>query len=355
MSHPYFTVLVDTYNHERFIDQAIVSAVEQDFPAAEREILVVDDGSTDRTPELVAKFAPHVRLLRKSNGGQASAFNAGIPECRGDVVAFLDGDDWWAPSKLSQVSATFAENREIGIVGHGITEVLPDGTQRTETLPHPTRFQLTSLEGAILFRARKQFLGTSRMAIRARLLEKLLPVPGELRIEADEFLFTLAALYSPGLILPEALTFYRLHDGNFYQMAGSTEAGLHRKQRVLAALALRLDERFEAKRVPREVGRAVIQIIQAEADQLRLSLHGGYPWETVRAEWTIYRIMHENPPLRHLFFRSLTMLPAALLPPSWFYSARRRLAASELYNRMRRALVPVPPPVHVHRSEKNYT
>src|SRR5208283_2761542 len=97
MPTPLISVLIDTYNHERFIEQAILSVLEQDFPASGREILVVDDGSQDRTPEIAAKFGPQVRLLRKANGGQASAFNAGIPECQGEIVAFLDGDDWWAP------------------------------------------------------------------------------------------------------------------------------------------------------------------------------------------------------------------------------------------------------------------
>ncbi|MGH9707372.1 MAG: glycosyltransferase, partial [Candidatus Acidiferrales bacterium] len=53
MKNPAVTVLIDTYNHERFIEQAIVSALEQDFPSADVEILVIDDGSTDRTPEIV--------------------------------------------------------------------------------------------------------------------------------------------------------------------------------------------------------------------------------------------------------------------------------------------------------------
>ena len=61
------TVLVDTYNHERFIEEAIVSVLEQDFSPAEMEIIVVDDGSTDRTPEIVHKFAPRVRLLHRTN------------------------------------------------------------------------------------------------------------------------------------------------------------------------------------------------------------------------------------------------------------------------------------------------
>src|ERR1700736_4011296 len=110
---PYISVLIDTYNHERFIEQAVASVLDQDFPAAEREIIVVDDGSTDNTPAVLQKFSPLIRVLRKKNGGQASAFNLGIPECRGEIVAFLDGDDWWAPGKLRAVSE--ALSREAGV------------------------------------------------------------------------------------------------------------------------------------------------------------------------------------------------------------------------------------------------
>jgi glycosyltransferase involved in cell wall biosynthesis len=114
MGIPAVTILIDTYNHERFIEEAIVSVLEQDFPRADTEILVVDDGPTDRTPEIVRKFQPHVRLIQKTNGGQASAFNAGIPEARGDIVAFLDGNDWWVKEKLSVVVDYLAARPHIG-------------------------------------------------------------------------------------------------------------------------------------------------------------------------------------------------------------------------------------------------
>src|SRR5271169_490213 len=154
MAKPFVSVLIDTYNHERFIEQAIVSVLEQDFPVSEREIIVVDDGSTDRTPEIVKKFEPRVRLLRKENGGQASAFNAGIPECKGEIVAFLDGDDWWAPQKLMRVAQVMAADSSVGIVGHGIVNVERSGRERTEILREGFRFRADTMDGARLFRRR---------------------------------------------------------------------------------------------------------------------------------------------------------------------------------------------------------
>src|SRR3989442_607471 len=236
MTRPYATVLIDTYNHERFIEQAITSVLEQDFPAADREILVVDDGSTDRTPDLVRRFEPHIRLLRKPNGGQASAFNAGIPESRGEVVAFLDGDDWWAPHKLSRVVAAMQREPALGIVGHGITEAFSDNRRNVVCLRQDERCEVYHPLGARTFRLRKCFLGTSRMTIRRAVLQKILPVPEALIFEADEFLFTLVAAQGDLLILAEPLTFYRLHGENLFLMAGGNKAGLRRKQQVQSIL-----------------------------------------------------------------------------------------------------------------------
>src|SRR5215469_16384862 len=143
MSKPALSVLIDTYNHERYIEQAIVSAIEQDFPSADYEILVVDDGSTDRTPEIIRKFAPRVRLLRKKNGGQASAFNAAFPELSGEVVALLDGDDWFAQGKLTAVIRALDQHPEAAAAAHGYCEV----NERTNEIKalSPGRERLLSL------------------------------------------------------------------------------------------------------------------------------------------------------------------------------------------------------------------
>src|ERR1700731_4357046 len=139
MSKPFITALIDTYNHQSFIEDAINSVLNQVFPASETEILVVDDGSTDNTREIVRKFAPRVRLLFKSNGGQASAFNAGIPEARGEIVAFLDGDDWWAKEKMNVVVDYLEGRPHIGVVGHGIYEFDSDTSRTAATIPQHAR------------------------------------------------------------------------------------------------------------------------------------------------------------------------------------------------------------------------
>src|SRR5262249_29317203 len=122
MTTPTVSVLVDTYNHQSFIEQALVSVLEQDLGRENFEIVVIDDGSTDKTPNIVKKLVPRVRHIYKTNGGQGSAFNAGIAELKGDIVAFLDGDDWWAPNKLRTVVETLERDPEAGSVGHGIIE-----------------------------------------------------------------------------------------------------------------------------------------------------------------------------------------------------------------------------------------
>ncbi len=342
MTRPFVSVLVDTYNHERFIEQAIGSVLEQDFPASEREIIVVDDGSTDRTPDIVRKFESNVRLLRKVNGGQASAFNAGIPECRGEMIAFLDGDDWWMPEKLRAVVDVLAAEPAVGLVGHGIVESFDDGSERAVMPAKSERLRLDSLAAARVFRLRKSFLGTSRMTLRAALARRILPVPEALVIEADEYLFTLAAALSDLILLQEPLTHYRVHSGNLYLAANANATDLRRKQQVHAVLVENFRAELPGCGVPDDAVQCVTEIIAAEADRMRLILDGGAPRETLRTERKIYQVMHEDAPLSHRVFREITMIPALFLPPRWFYAGRRWLASRAWYRGAREKVMPAP-------------
>ena len=349
MTKPRLTAIIDTYNHERFVEEAIVSVLEQDFPRAEMEVIVVDDGSTDRTPEIVRKFEPRVRLLRKANGGQASAFNAGIPEARGEFLSFLDGDDWWARNKLTLAMKAFEAEPHLGLVGHGNILVYPDGHFLQEVLREGFRFQAKTAEGARLFRLRKSFLGTCRMVIRAGLMRRILPVPEELRIQADEFLFTLAAVLEPVAILPEPLLFYRIHGGNNFQLSSADPGLARRKQAILAHIARTLSVRLREMGVSEQVHSILVEILQAEALQMRLMQDGGWPWETVKTERKIYEVMHPDAPVSHRVFKVANLLPAMVLPPKVYYGIRGRLSKSRLYLRARKRWLPVPEPRHVEK------
>jgi glycosyltransferase involved in cell wall biosynthesis len=352
MSKPFVTALIDTYNHETFIEKAIDSVLQQDFPAAETEILVVDDGSTDRTPELMRKFAPRVRLISKANGGQGSAFNAAIPEAQGEILAFLDGDDWWAPGKLTAVVEVFAKDPAVGLVGHAVTEVYPDGRQRTEMPRELSRFRLSSAEEARKFRMRKAFLGTSRMTYRREVLRQIGPVPEGLMFEADEYLFTLAGFFSDVVVLREPYTFYRLHDRNLFQLANGREEGVRRKQQVLARLAQALEEKFRELRTRDNVSKAILECVQVEADILRLMVEGGFPWETVRVELKIMRVLHSDASFAQHLFSCARLLPALVLPSASYYRWRHRASRLELYRNLRRRFLPFPVASHVERQEK---
>jgi len=349
MSKPFVSVLIDTYNHERFIEEAITSVLEQNFCPSDFEILVVDDGSTDRTPELVRKFGPRVRHLCKENGGQASAFNLGIPQCSGEIVAFLDGDDWWARDKLSRVISAFASDPAVGFVGHGITEVLQDGSKRSELVRETHHVHLDTVSGARTFRLRKSFLGTSRMAIRADVLRRIGQIPTELVIQADECLFTLAILFSGALILREPLTFYRLHSGNLFQVGSGNATALRRKREVLNTLASILNARLQKENVPADVSKIIVESVQAEADLIRLSLDSCWPWDTVRIEINSFRIMCENAPVRYWLAKSLSLIPALFLPSRNYIAVKNYVVANRLYRKTRERVLPTLRPNHVDR------
>jgi glycosyltransferase involved in cell wall biosynthesis len=95
---PKISVVIPCFNAEKYIDGTLRSVVSQDWPNL--EIIVVDDGSSDRSADLVAASFPDVRLIRQSNAGVAAARNNGISNATGEWIGFVDADDYWLPGKL---------------------------------------------------------------------------------------------------------------------------------------------------------------------------------------------------------------------------------------------------------------
>ncbi|HEX4507145.1 MAG TPA: glycosyltransferase family A protein [Alphaproteobacteria bacterium] len=108
------SVLIACYNAEAYVAEAIRSVLNQTAPA--HEVIVIDDGSTDGTADVLADFAGRIRVLSQSNHGVAAALNAGLANATGEAIAFLDADDMWTHGKLALQQARLSAAPELDAV-----------------------------------------------------------------------------------------------------------------------------------------------------------------------------------------------------------------------------------------------
>ena len=125
---PLVSVIIPAYNSRHYIGEAIRSVLRQDYPNI--ETIVVDDGSTDGTYQEAQSFDGRIRLLHQANAGPAAARNRGIAAARGELIAFLDADDVWAPGKLSAQVSYLNDHADVGVVFGDflLWRAQPDGT-----------------------------------------------------------------------------------------------------------------------------------------------------------------------------------------------------------------------------------
>lgn len=105
--------IIPAFNAESFVGEAIESVLEQTYAAV--EIIVVDDGSTDHTPDVVRSYGATLTYVRRPHQGAAAAKNEGISAAQGEFIAFLDADDLWHPDKLTRQIARLALRPEIDL------------------------------------------------------------------------------------------------------------------------------------------------------------------------------------------------------------------------------------------------
>ncbi|WP_166668760.1 glycosyltransferase [Thiohalophilus thiocyanatoxydans] len=110
---PRVSVIMPAYNTAQYIGDAIDSVLSQDYP--NKELIIIDDGSTDGTVDIIRRHEPAVTLLTQKNQGSAVARNAGLDAARGDYVAFLDSDDIWLPGKLTAQVTYMEQHPQIGM------------------------------------------------------------------------------------------------------------------------------------------------------------------------------------------------------------------------------------------------
>lgn len=138
------SVIIPSYNHAEYVGEAIQSVLDQTF--TDFELVVVDDGSTDHTQEILANFRdPRLRSIRQANAGLLAARSAGLRETSAPLVSFLDADDLFLPDKLAVLHEYLKEHSHVGLVAGGVQYIDPAGRILGENVATPASLEVTGL------------------------------------------------------------------------------------------------------------------------------------------------------------------------------------------------------------------
>lgn len=264
---PEVSVIIPAYNAEAYLAETIESARAQTFRSF--EILVIDDGSSDNSADVAERFTPQVRVLRKKNGGPASARNLGIRESSGKYIAFLDSDDLWMPDKLARQVAYFESHPAVGLLyGEALMFRIVDGEKRLEG-----KIGYTG-EASLRLLLYGDFIPNSTVMIRRECIDRvgLLNESRDLiAVEDYEYWMRIAKEF-PIAGMPEPLAWYRLRDGNLMGDGKDIDKGLR-----LSMAALR-----EFERQHPEIWRE--QAVDREQLFARMHVRAGFAWRK-RGNW----------------------------------------------------------------------
>jgi hypothetical protein len=218
---PSVDIVINNYNYGRFLPAAIESACNQNHDKV--RVIVVDDGSSDESREVLARYRGQVIAVLKENGGQASALNTGMEHCESDIVLFLDADDTLKPQAATRVAAAFAADPRLAKVQFRM-EVIDAEGQPTGMLKPPVHLPMPrgdQRKAELAFPFDLAWLPTSANAFRVDLLREILPIPERAfpRCGADWYLIHLMTLFGSVDSLEETCGCYRVHGANNYEPA----------------------------------------------------------------------------------------------------------------------------------------
>ncbi|MBU0967494.1 MAG: glycosyltransferase family 2 protein [Proteobacteria bacterium] len=201
------SVIIPVYNCARYLTQAMESIRAQTYPPV--EIIVIDDGSTDDTPNLIKKLGDDIIYIRQSNGGPAKARNKGINAATGEFIAFLDADDVWLPSKLKKQIDYLVTHRETGLV-YSLTSNFIDGQKAVmEDFPQNAR------SGRIFDELLSDTIITLSSVVVRTEIARIVGGFDESLLTAEDTNFYLKIAYAHHIgVVPETLLLRRMHTSN---------------------------------------------------------------------------------------------------------------------------------------------
>lgn len=209
MTRPTFSVVVPSHNYASFLPTTLDSVVQQDRDDV--EVILVDDASTDTTPDVASGY-PGVQYVRiDQNVGPGRAWAIGLERAMGRYVAKLDADDWQLPGWFDRMEDAFEQDPAIGLVA-GSALLYRDGATLVERVtPRDTVLSAADLRRRLL---RQFFFRMPAMCLRAEVLEAAAPPRHELRLPHDWEFFLRATRGWKAALLHDALAVYRIHTGS---------------------------------------------------------------------------------------------------------------------------------------------
>lgn len=209
------SVVIPNFNYARYVAQAIESALSLDWPDV--EVIVVDDGSTDESRDVIERYRERVTIVHQANGGQIAACNAGFARARGNAVVFLDSDDVLHPSLIREAAAVW--RRGLSKVQFQMRVIDADGRPTGSFLP---QFKVVpsseDVKRWVMTAASYPTPPGSGNVYSRSYLEKIFPLVGEDRA-ADSYCLAAAPHLGDVVTVAKPLVDYRVHGSNDGAMA----------------------------------------------------------------------------------------------------------------------------------------
>ncbi len=333
-TQPFVSIIINNYNYDRFLDEAIDSALNQTYPHT--EVIVVDDGSTDNSRVIIAEYGERIIPILQPNGKQAAAFNSGFAKSQGDIIIFLDSDDYLFPQAVAQIVAVWQPN--LAKVHYRLNVVDGKGESLGYSCPQGSHPLSSGEVGQILLeKAGYVSTPTSGNAIDRQVLSQLFPIPDEYKLTADDYLSFQVPFYGEIGAIEQPLGVYRVHDSN--QWALATVTGDRFKRFVIHDLQnfalLTKKARELGYEIPTDLEHRGIGRLWSRIISLRLNGQN-HPVKSDRSIELIYQGIRSlwkysdfNVPKRLVYsiwfiWVGLMPLPLAKLAISWLYAPHQR-------------------------------
>lgn len=227
MAPPRVSVIIPSYNARKYIGEALESVAAQSF--TDYEVIVIDDGSTDGTGAFVAERYPDVRYRRVPNGGASRARNLGVEEARGALVAFLDADDLWLPTKLEKQVRRFEEDHALAMV---FTESVVFAGEELRPNPYSKRERLMQgdlVRNIFLY----SYVGTPTVMVRKDVFEQVGGFLEGLQVAEDDNLWMRIALRFQVDLIDEVLVRVRYREGSLTATPGALFQGINEHVEII--------------------------------------------------------------------------------------------------------------------------